>query len=185
MTTRAIPMTVFSLLKPAMALPPGGATAQRLVFAIARRGSHDPIRALGLIHFARFALIDELPDLGQNEDVHHPLQMFESNYDVTFEHYIDAFVERIPFEMHSLWGWSYGFPWRLKPTRRFKTFIQRNEFHVDHYYVACPEATITVIHAALDLMKPHEEFCRRAVELGPEEFQAAYREFLSNVQEQL
>ena len=139
---RVIPMTVFSLLKPVLSWPPGGATVQRLAFAIGRRGSHDAIRAMGLIHFARFALVDRLPGHGEEpERLRHPIQLFESNYDVTFDHYIDAFVDRIPWEMRELWGWSYGFRWHLKPTSRFKRYIARNEFDIDHYYVAFPEAT--------------------------------------------
>jgi hypothetical protein len=183
---RVIPMTVFSRLKPALSWPPGGATMQRVVFAIGRRGSYAPIRALGLIHFARFSLVDGLPGQGEDpERLRYPLQLFESNYDVTFDHYIDAFVDRIPWQMRELWGWSYGFPWRLRPTSRFKTYIHRNEFDIDHYYVAFPEATVAMIEAALDLIEPHKEFHRRTRDLGPEEFIVAYREFLAEVQEQL
>jgi hypothetical protein len=183
---RALAMTVFSLVRPVFSLPPGGAFLQRFVFAIGRRKAQPAIHDLSMIHFARFSLIDKLPDLGQEpERLRQPLQLFESNYNITFDHYIDTFVDRIPREMHALWGWSYGFPWHLKPTSRFKTFIHRNEFDVEHYYAAYPEATVTMIEEALALMEPHEAFHRRVRELDPEDFFAAYLEFLTRVQEQL
>jgi hypothetical protein len=183
---RSRAMTVISLLRPTLSWPPGGLHVQRLVFALGRVLGEGKIRDLSMIHFARFVIIDRLPDYGQEpERLRQALQLFESNYNGTFDQYIDAFVDKIPTQMHRLWQWSYGFPWPLTPSSRFKEFINRNEFTVEHYYVAYPEETTKTIDAAFELLAAFERFHAAAAGLPPQAFAAAYRAFVAAQQERL
>ena len=50
--------------------------------------------------------------------------------------------------MKAFWGSSYGFPGAL-PTGPFKDYIRRNEIDASHYYSAYPDATMTMVLAAL------------------------------------
>jgi hypothetical protein len=176
---RAQAMTVFSLLRP------GGMLLAQLVLGLGRRRQPDTIRALSFIHFARLAIIRRFPDHDQDpEEIREPLLLFESNYDGTFGQYIDTFAQAIPRKMWAFWGSSYGFP-GVNPVTPFKRYIRANEFSIDHYYSAYPEASTAMIGAALKLAGPHAEFHRRARTLTPEQFAREYRAFITEVQAEL
>ena len=188
---RSSAMMVFSLLRP------GGVFFQRLVFALGRRWPRTgagKITGMLLIHFARLAIIQQFPDYGQGSDqLRQPLQLFESNYNGTFDDYIDSFVDAIPWDMRAFWGTSYGFPWRLR-LASFKRYIRANEFGttaklgtsgICHYYVAYPEATARMIGSALRVAEVHAGFRQRALRLEPDEFAEHYGAFLTTVQEDL
>jgi hypothetical protein len=180
-------MTVFSPVRPVYRLPLGGALWLRLAFWFTRTfpGRASKIRALSFIHFARWAVIPRIPDHGQPpEKLRHRLLMFESNYNGTFDQYIDAFAYILGSGMKAIWGTSYGFPGPI-PVSPFKTYIRANEFVADHYYSAYPTETTTMVVSALALYEPHRRFYERAAALDPEEFADAYRKFLTEMQDHL
>jgi len=171
--TRA--MTVLTPLWPSL-----GPLWVTVVFLFARWSTRKPgsIQKLSFIHFARWGVIARIPDFGQPaEDLRQPLFMFESNYNGTFEQYIDAFAYILTRGMWMFWGSSYGFP-GPKPATPFKYYIHANEYVAQHYYSAYPTATTTMITSALALDKDHREFRERARSLSPEEFVVQYRQFL-------
>jgi hypothetical protein len=183
---RAQAMTVLSVVRPLLSWPPGGVRVQRFVFACGRVGTQQGIRDLSMIHFARFVVVEHFPDDGEEiEGRGRPLQLFESNYNGTFDAYIDTFVERIAGKMRALWGWSYGFPGRLSPSGPFKRYIHINEFDVEHYYAAYPEATVTMVAAAQRLQQAHAAFAPGAKKLSAREFEHEFREFVTRVQRDL
>ena len=176
---RALAMTLFSLVRPGMTWFP------RLVFAMGRRSMGTGIRTLSFIHFARLSIIEEFADHGQpREDLGMALQLFESNYNGTFDQYIDSFVEAVPLYMRLFWGTSYGFPCRL-PLGPFKRYIDASELPVDHYYVAIPEASVTMIESALRVAAANDQFRREALTLTDREFAERFRGFLEQVQRDL
>jgi hypothetical protein len=182
---RARAMTVFSPVRPWYRWPPGGVLWLALVFTVGRVRPATTIRELSFIHFARWLLVRRLPDYGQpREDLRHPLLMFESNYNGTFDQYIDAFANILTRGMRAIWGTSYGFP-GPQPVAPFKTYIKANEFVADHYYSAYPTATTTMIKSALALRRPLRAFTVRAPTVGPEQFGDEYRRFLTAVQDEL
>lgn len=172
-------MTVLSLLRP------GGKWIQRLIFAF--RGLGGPPKAiddLQLIHFARLAVITELPPNGQpSDDLRQPLQLFESNYNGFFAQYIDTFVEAIPWRMRAFWGTSYGFPWCL-PLGPFKRYIRANEFAMDHYYVRNPDATVTMVRDACETARANARLRRDAPALDPDAFAERFEKLLTKIQGQ-
>ena len=112
----------------------------------------------------------QLPDLGQpTERLEHPMFMFESNYNGTFEQYIDAFSKVLGSGMTAFWFTSYGFPGPL-PVQPFKDYIRRNEFVLDHYYSAYPTETVTQAVTALELRDRHIEFLDTVADCEPAEF---------------
>jgi hypothetical protein len=167
--------------------PPGGVLLLNAVFKVARMfpGRTSTIRELSFIHFARWIVIRRLPDHGQPRDrLRHPLLMFESNYNGTFEQYIDAFSSILTGGMTAIWGTSYGFPGPV-PVAPFKTYIRANEFVADHYYSAYPTATATMIESALALKEPLQAFTVRASTVSPETFAEEYRKLLTEMQDHL
>jgi hypothetical protein len=184
---RAQAMTVYSLVRPVHRRPPGGVLWLRLAFWFARtfRAGASGIRALSFIHFARWAVVPRIPDLGQPpEGIGHPLLLFESNYNGTFHQYIDAFAQILGPGMRRIWGTSYGFPGPV-PVSPFQKYIRANEFAADHYYSAYPEASTTMVVSALALHEPHRMFHERAATLTPPEFAEEYRRFLTTIQDHL
>lgn len=109
------------------------------------------LRDLSFIHFARWSLIRELPMNGtRGGKLRYPHLFFESNFNGSWDEYIDAFSSRLGRGMSAFWGSSYGFPGPL-PTRPFKAYIRSNETEADHYWTAYPGATTTTIERALRL----------------------------------
>ena len=182
----ARPLTVFSLLRGPLSVPPGGELLQQMLLRFGRTRSPTTIRRLSSIHFARLTVIHRLPRLGQpDEHVGHPLMLFQSIYDGNFGPYIDAFAEAIPAKMRAFWATSYGFP-GPDPVTPFKRYIRKNEFRSGHTYLAQDDATTSMINSALALRDPHEAFYRSVRTCaGGDEFQKQYIAFLTDVQEHL
>lgn len=168
-------MTVFSQLRP------WRTWLQEWKLRFSRLSASEGIHALSFIHFVRFAVIRKLPD---GPRLRHPILLFESNYNGSFDNYIDTFSESVPKEMEWFWGTSYGFPGPL-PCTPFKAYIDQNEFAMGHYYRAYPDASVAMIVSALALHEPHRRFRAQAVELEPEEFARAYRAFVTDHQARL
>ena len=176
---RAIAITVFSTVK-----WPGRIWLPAVFFV----GSHIPtpfartLSRLSFIHFARWTLVREMPDNGQqDETLHYPHLYFESNFNGGWAEYIDAFSHILTTGMKIFWGTSYGFPQPL-PTGPFKVYIQRNEIPASHFYSAYPQETTTMVLSGLELQEKLERFDEASAELGDEAFAACWREFLTDVQ---
>ncbi|HET7488097.1 MAG TPA: hypothetical protein VFJ85_09220 [Acidimicrobiales bacterium] len=136
-------------------------------------GSND-IQTLSFIHFARWGIIRKLPSpAGPSSRLAQPLFLFESNYNGTFEQYIDAFAQVLGPGMESFWFTSYGFPGPL-PVQPFKDYIRSNEFVLDHYYLAYPTVSTTEAVAALELRPRHVAFKEAAAALEPAAFAEAF-----------
>jgi hypothetical protein len=95
--------------------------------------------------------------------------MFESNYNGTFEQYIDAFAKVLGTGMNMFWFTSFGFPGPL-PVQPFKDYIRANEFVLDHYYSAYPTESATQVVTALELRARHIAFRNSAEGLEPATF---------------
>jgi len=184
--TRA--MTIYTPIKP-WYMPPGSALLVRLIFWVVgiqlRRNGSGNIGRLSFIHFARWGIIRRIPDFGQpRERLRRPMFMFESNYNGSFDAYIDAFSHILTSGMTWFWGTSYGFPKPI-PVTRFMDYIHANEFITSHYYSAYPTASTTMIVSALAFEPEHEKFRQAAASLSPDEFAAAYKQFLTEEQDKL
>lgn len=139
------------------------------------------LETLSFIHYARWATIERFPDQGEGEQLHHTYLLFESNFNGTWDQYIDAFSEVVALRMKAIWGTSFGFPGPL-PVEPFKQYIRRNEFIANHYWSAYPGATTTEIVSAGRVEAALAKLRRRAATLGPEAFKAEYESFLESVQ---
>lgn len=177
---RAQAMTVMTPIKPFMT------PKVHLVFWLVEHieALTEPLRVLTFIHYARWNIVESLPFNGgtqKPEKLHYKYLLFTTNFNGTWEQYIDAFSRYCPDKMDLVWGTSFGHP-GAEHTLKFKEYIRNNEFPASHYYSAYPEAPTTMITQALSLDEQFEEFRERTADMGPEEFQAAYLAFLTDVQ---
>lgn len=142
---------------------------------------------LSFIHFARWTLVRRIPYNGppqRKETLSYPRLFFESNFNGGWQEYIDAFSHILTTGMKAFWGTSYGFPQPL-PTGPFKEYIKENELVASHFYSAYPEATTTMVLAALKLAPEFEAFKRQNADKPAVDFAAAWQEFLTQVQASL
>jgi hypothetical protein len=177
----AVALTVFSTVRR------WGLLELPLFFFVLRKApkSLTTLKRLSFIQSARWSLLREIPYNGAPQprvSLRHPHLYFESNFNGGWEEYIDAFSFLLTSGMFGFWGSSYGFPWAL-PTGPFKAYIRRNEYVASHYYSAYPEATATIVLQALELEPAIATLCERAADLLPDEFAAAWRRAVTEIQQ--
>jgi hypothetical protein len=178
---RAFPITVLTPLKP------GGSPWLRFNFFFARRVPlfTRQLRKLSFIHYARWTVLRRIPQNGppqQPEHLNHEYLLFTSNFNGTWDQYIDAFSEVVPWRMRMIWSSSFGFP-GPKPAEHLKDYVRRNAFFTDHYYAAYPDASTTLVLSALALRRNFERFTRSVpADVGSEAFRRAWHAFLTDVQ---
>ena len=161
---------------------------QRLIFMIARAF---PVTLAGLlnlslIHFARWVIIkrDQWPAGDRGKPVlDYDYMLFCSNFNGTWDQYIDAFSDGLPTGLDLFWYTSEKYPASI-PITSFKNYIARNQFHTGYYYNATPGSAQRDIKAALkvyaELKVLQEKYESRA---GTSEvFEREFRKSLAKVQ---
>jgi len=158
------------------------------LFVIRHTGLTLPIlRKLSFIDYARWSLVKEFPRVGkpQGKDPrrrHH--MMFESNFNGTWNQYIEAFAQVIPLNIKLFWGSSIKFPGPL-PTVPLLAWVDRHHFEVQYFDTAVDTATATVVASALTLETKLRAFARDSEGLDAETFQERYQTFLCEVEKDL
>ncbi len=142
---------------------------------------------LSLIHFARWVMIrrDQWPDLGQGpQQLDNDYMLFCSNFNGTWDQYIDAFSDGIPNGLDLFWYSSTGYPHSV-PITPFKDYILHNQVDTSYYYDATPGSAQRDIKAALRVLPVVRELSRQHGQQNPAEFAASWRRALIQVQNDL
>ena len=141
---------------------------------------------LSFIHFARWVVVKrhKFPRLSERqpeEHLHYDYLLFFSNFNGTWNQYIDAFSDVLSNGLNLIWRWSAKFP-GSRPVTAFKRYIALVQFDTDYYYVAYPRATANDVKAAHRVNAALEDFARNSKDLAPAEFAGAYLKFVTQVQ---
>ncbi|RAI59475.1 hypothetical protein [Roseicella frigidaeris] len=152
---------------------------QVLFFMLSRCRPSQLGRLLGLrlIHFARWVVIprDAWPDLGQGRPhLQHDAMLFLSNFNGTWDQYIDAFADGLPDGLDLFWYTSSKYP-RSIPVGEFKAYIARNQIDTNYYYNATPGAAQRDIKRALRLAQGLAALTAVHAKGDPAAFAAEYR----------
>jgi len=115
------------------------------------------------------------------EQLKYDYLLFFSNFNGTWNEYIDAFSAVLSSGLNLIWRWSEKFPGSV-PVTAFKRYISLVQFDTDYYYTAYPYATTSDVKAAIRVDDALQEFANRAAGLTPEEFQQSYLQLLVKVQ---
>jgi hypothetical protein len=147
------------------------------------------LKNLSFIHFARWVIIrrDQFPHLDSRqpaEKLQYDYMIFFSNFNGTWNQYIDAFSAVLSTGLNAIWRWSEKFPGSV-PVTPFKAYINRCQFDTDYYYNAYPRAATNDVKAALRVQDALHEFAKSSQKLSPAEFERAYLEFMVKVQADL
>ena len=174
------------LLDPRHALTPA---CEALLF-MASRAIPKTLRGLlglSIIHFARWIIIkrNQWPDLGQGkQSLRNDYVLFCSNFNGTWDQYIDAFSDGIPSGLDLLWYSSTRYPHSI-PISPFKNYIRANQVDTDYYYNSVPGAAQRDIKSALRIRRALVELAAKQAALSPEDFRKQYVAALVGVQNEL
>ncbi len=144
---------------------------------------------LSFIEFARWVVLPRrrFPYLGQGqlpEDLKYDYLLFFSNFNGTWDQYIDAFSAVLSKGLNLVWRWSEKFPGSV-PVTPFKEYIARLQFDTDYYYTSYPHATANDLKSAHIVQAAFDSLSGRAASYSPEQFAEAYLGFLIEVQSHL
>lgn len=158
----------------------------RTIFMVARAlpGVLSGLLGLSLIHFARWVIIrrDQWPDLGQGKErLANDYMLFCSNFNGTWDQYIDAFSDGIPNGLNLFWYSATKYPQSI-PVTTFKNYITYNQVDTQYYYNATPGAAQRDIKSAMRVNAAVQALAEAHARLGPEAFAREYRRQLLSVQ---
>ena len=144
---------------------------------------------LSFIEFARWVIVprDSFPQPDPSkpgEKLKYDYLLFFSNFNGTWNQYIDAFSAVLSEGLNKIWRWSEKYPGSV-PITPFKDYIQRVQFDTDYYYTAYPQAAANDLKAAHIVQGAFDALDRQAAACTPDEFAAAYLSFLLQVQSNL
>ena len=138
------------------------------------------ILQFNFIKFVRWTVVPHL----DGERLKQPYLFFESNFDGPWQHYIDAFAYCIPKDIRFVWGRGVNFP-APPPAEPLKAWIAANSMEGGTYYCAYPEASTRMCKSALEVKARLDILRAGAASMSPEEFKAAYEQFLTETQAHL
>jgi hypothetical protein len=161
----------------------------KLIFLIAPLTGLVELKNLSFIHFARWVIIKrgQFPWLGGNqprENLEYDYMIFFSNFNGTWNQYIDAFSAVLSTGLNKFWGTSEKFPGSV-PVTAFKRYIALVQFDTDYYYNPYPCSATNDVKAAHRVQAAFDNFVEASKNLSPEAFEDAYLKFVVSVQNDL
>ncbi|WP_430461194.1 hypothetical protein ACQUQU_18505 [Thalassolituus sp. LLYu03] len=144
---------------------------------------------LSLIHYARWTIINRwsFPRLDKSqpkENLTYSYMLFESNFNGSWDQYIDSFSFAIPSGLDMFWRWNIKYPKSI-PLHDFYHYIRFNQVESDHYYNAYPLASANDVKSAAALYTNLKSFAGETAALSDDEFLTAYHQFLAKNQHSL
>ncbi|WP_158944354.1 hypothetical protein [Granulicella sp. S190] len=144
---------------------------------------------LSFIEFARWVIVPRrsFPFLAQGqvpEDLQYDYLLFFSNFNGTWNQYIDAFSSVLSRGLNLIWRWSEKFPGSV-PITPFKEYIAQVQFDTDYYYTAYPYAAANDLKAAHIVQSSLDQLAAQAQTSTPQQFAEAYLQFVVRVQTHL
>jgi hypothetical protein len=120
----------------------------------------------------------------QHEQLRYDYLLFFSNFNGTWNQYIDAFSAVLSKGLNAIWDWSEKFPGAV-PVTPFKQLIARCQFDTDYYFTAYPYATTNDVKAAHRVETAVGAFAAACSTMQPDEFARAYQKLLVATQADL
>ncbi len=168
---------------------PGLRWANRLFFNMARAIPSQLAGLLGLslIHFARWVIIrpQDWPSFGQPKpELRDDQMLFMSNFNASWDRYIDGFADGIPDGLDKFWYAARGYPYSI-PVTPFKDYIKFNQLQTDYYYNATPGAAQREVKAALRVRAALKRLAAAHAGAAPEDFEERFVEELAGLADAL
>lgn len=144
---------------------------------------------LSLIHYARWVIIgkNQFPHLSPEqprEKLRYSYMLFFSNFNGSWNQYVDSFTFAIPGGLDMFWKWNIRYPKSVALTP-FHNYIQYNQIETLHYYNAYPLAAANDIKSAKAVRSALLAFDAQASEGSDAEFLRRYHALLRGLQHDL
>jgi len=144
---------------------------------------------LSLIHYARWVIIKptQFPRLSADqpkEDLQYTYMFFFSNFNGSWDQYVDSFSSAIPSGLDLFWKRNIKYP-RSIPMLPFHRYITGNQIWTDHYYNAYPMASSNDVKSARRVRDALLAFIPDVQQATPEEFQQKYNRLVLGLQHDL
>jgi hypothetical protein len=142
---------------------------------------------LSLIHYARWVIVgrNEFPVLSPDqpkENLRYSYMLFFSNFNGSWEQYIDSFTFAIPSGLDMFWKWNIRYP-KSVPLTPFHDYIRYNQIQTDHYYNAYPMASANDVKSAKKLHLALMDFDARLDEQADDGvFEKSFHKLLRDLQ---
>jgi len=146
------------------------------------------LHSLSFIHFARWTVIcrkafPHFPKQTAEENLKYDYMMFESNFNGSWNEYIDAFNSVLSLKLNLIWYWSENYP-GSQPLTPFKEYITHNQIYTDYYYMAYPGSTVNDVKNALTVTRNFETLSS-SLGKSDKDFEKAFNSFFIKTQNQL
>jgi hypothetical protein len=147
------------------------------------------LKNLSFIHFARWVVVGrhQFPRLSAKqpqEELQYDYLIFFSNFNGSWNQYIDAFSAVLSNGLNLIWRWSERYP-GARPVTSFKRYISLVQFDTDYYYNVYPRATTNDVKAALRVQDALDRFAQTSQSLDAKAFEEAWLELTIQVQSDL
>lgn len=160
----------------------------RLIFKIAlsKPSTLKGLVTLSLIHYARWVIIPRngFPQLDASqpkENLNYAYMLFFSNFNGSWDQYVDSFTFAIPSGLDLFWKWNVRYP-KSVPLTPFHKYIRHNQIDTSHYYSAYPMAASNDVKSAKKLKLALINFNAKSANKTPDEFFADYNQLLNYLQ---
>jgi hypothetical protein len=144
---------------------------------------------LSLIHYARWVIVrgSDLPRLDKSqpkEELRYHYMFFFSNFNGSWEQYVDSFSAAIPSGLDLLWLWNVAWP-KAVPEQPFHRYVEHNQIWTDYYYSAYPMAASNDVKCAHKVKQRLCEFAKQSEASSPQVFLEQYNRMLKDLQNDL
>jgi hypothetical protein len=144
---------------------------------------------LSLIHYARWVIIgkNQFPHLDPKqprEDLAYSYMLFFSNFNGSWDQYVDSFTFAIPSGLDMFWKWNIRYPHSVALSP-FHKYIKYNQIETLHYYNAYPLAASNDVKSAKTVKDALIAFDQHAQDGSDEDFHKRYRALLRGLQHDL
>ena len=109
---------------------------------------------------------------------------FFSNFNGSWEQYVDSFHMAIPSGLDLFWRKNLGYP-KSVPLQPFHAYINYNQIWTSHYYNAYPSASSNDVKAAIKIKSRLQDFIEIGKDAPPDEFMTKYNALLNDLQNDL
>jgi hypothetical protein len=144
---------------------------------------------LSIIHYARWVIVGskQLPWLGDEqpkEKLNYAYMFFFSNFNGSWNQYIDSFSIALHFRLNLMWYKSVGKPGTI-PETPFNQYVLKNQIWTEHYYTAYPMATSNDVKSAKRVKEQLLNLCENLETVTEDEFMKKYNRALFDLQADL
>lgn len=153
-------------------------------------GHASPFAQLPMVHFARWAIVRDLPYVSHGVNRQEPksrpdsLQsnylMFTADVDGGRDDFLDAMALTMTHVVNAVWCHCAGFPGAV-PTVDFRAYIKACELATTFFFADYPGVSVRDVHQALKWQRELIRFHATHQASTPAELQAAFSQLIRNL----